>query len=363
MIRRLCTVAVSAAVVLAGCSRPSPRETARPARPSGATPSSSPLATAREDCRGTGLDWATARSACRCDPHCVPGSWQTVRAEITSVNPSIASGRVLELTVRYVNDGASPATLMFAEHARLEVRDEQGSVVFPRSWSTSSGQDWTPCVPAPVGEVAPHNAGDDLVEVVLLPGGTMTERLDWHAGIPERERTTCGWNYAPLHPGRYRLSTQEPVPSKVLDVTVTPVEACVARCPCPAGALALPFAKHPELARVGGVLRVDAPGYTDPVCKQNALVIAHAASGVVAVSGACTDECCPVTFDGALFQCPWCKRTESLRGRGVHSGWPDGSETYGLDGGIVGPERSVPALPRLDVCEDECGVIVSLPAR
>ena len=197
---------------------------------------------------------------------------------------------------------------------------------------------------------------------MLPPGGVLTERLQWHAGKPDRERLTCGWNYVPLAPGAYRLSIHEPVLSNAFDVRVTPAEPCRATCTSTPGTLALPFSRYPKLARVGGAVRVDAPGYVDPVCGQSTLLLAHAADGIVAVAGACTDGCCPAEFGGADFQCPWCKRTHPLRGDKAHSGWRDSSETYSLDGGPEGPNTTVPGLPRLDLCEDECGVVVRPPS-
>ena len=259
------------------------------------------------------------------------------------------------MEVHFVNEGDTPAVLVLADDAHLVVQDAYGSTLYPiDAWSGGWGM--TTCSPAPVGEVSPRNSMGDLAQVSLAPGGTLTERLQWHAGTPERAHPTCGWDYNPLPPGVYRLSVDTPLRTNAVSVQVTAAGPCRATCAAPPGSLALPFTKYPKLARVGESVRVHEPRYVDPVCGKGELLLGHAISGIVAVSGLCTDWCCPAEFDGVGFECPWCKRVP------LHRGDPVDLVDYALDGRAVGPV-SAPSLPRLEVCEDECGAVVKLPAQ
>jgi Rieske Fe-S protein len=121
--------------------------------------------------------------------------------------------------------------------------------------------------------------------------------------------------------------------------------ACTPTCPAGAKVFAVTFADNPELKTVGKGVLVQAPGYADPVCAQNFVIVAQPTAGkFIAFSGSCTHACCSVSFDanGKGFTCP------------CHG------STYDLNGNVTGgPAPS--ALPKLEVCFDECGVYVTLP--
>ena len=270
------------------------------------------------------------------------------------------AGRTLDLEVRYENGGQATAVLDVTDDAQLVVRTASGGAVSAvDAWSTGVGM--TTCSPAPVGQVSPRNSTADVAQVSLPPGGVLIEEVRWHAGAPERDGRTCGWNYAPLSPGAYRLSVSSPVRSNILDVQVVAPGPCQAMCLPAAGSIALPFATYPKLARVVESLRTTDPRYVDPVCGKSELLVAHAVDGIVVVSGACTDRCCPAEFDGSGFECPPCKDPPPQR-PGSPPIDPASRVSYSVDGGVAGPVQA-PSLPRLEVCEDECGVVVRLPAR
>jgi Rieske Fe-S protein len=105
--------------------------------------------------------------------------------------------------------------------------------------------------------------------------------------------------------------------------------------------LALTFSQYPQLQSVGGSVSLNATGYSDPKCGQDAIIVIYAAAGkYVALSTSCTHACCPVAFTGSGFQCP-CHGAE-----------------FDIDGNVTKGPASEP-LPSLPVCADSCGVYVT----
>lgn len=352
-------IAMSALFGLAfSCASGVPRA---PATPAVAAPAPSSPAAAPSACSGTRLDWDAARGACRCGERCGTARWtEAIRATLTASAKEVRAGRELDLEVQYVNTGDTVATLDVTDDARLEAKTSFGSVVRPvDSWSSGVGM--TTCTPAPVGRVAPLNDVADIARVSLAPGGTLTQKLRWHAGTPERDGRTCGWNYNPLAPGVYRLTVTSPATSNTLDVAVVPPGACRATCVASPDSLSLPFATYPKLARVGESLHKSDPRYVDPVCGQSDVLVAHGVDGVVAVSGACTDRCCAAEFDGSGFECPACKGGAPRRRPGTPHGDPGNRAAYSVDGVPRAPNASVAKLPHLEVCADECAIVVTFP--
>jgi thiosulfate dehydrogenase [quinone] large subunit len=107
--------------------------------------------------------------------------------------------------------------------------------------------------------------------------------------------------------------------------------------------MALRFDQYPQMQPVGGSAIVQAPGYSDPVCRSNAVIVVQVAAGQFqAFQASCTHNCCPVQFDGKGFICP------------CHG------STFDLTGKVTGGPARAP-LEKLDACSDECGVYVTLP--
>ncbi len=119
--------------------------------------------------------------------------------------------------------------------------------------------------------------------------------------------------------------------------------SCGSACASGTQVLFLAFAKYPALERMGGSAFVVAPGYADPVCQQDAIIVAQPSAGqYVALSSSCTHACCSVRFTGNDFVCP------------CHG------SRYATDGNVtVGP--AVSPLQKLAVCADTCGVYVTIP--
>ena len=106
----------------------------------------------------------------------------------------------------------------------------------------------------------------------------------------------------------------------------------------------LSFADHTQLANVGGSALINAPGYSDPVCGFDIVIVAQPAAGqFVAFSAACTHECCTVNYNASAkqFDCH------------CHG------SVFSTTGAVVSGPASTP-LPKLAVCADACGVTVTL---
>lgn len=113
-------------------------------------------------------------------------------------------------------------------------------------------------------------------------------------------------------------------------------------CPSSGNVLALPFQQYPQLLQPGGNVTVNANGYSDPVCKMNAIIVIQTGHGeYVALSASCTHTCCPVGVKGGNeLYCP------------CHGA------TYDFTGKVTNGPATLP-LQSLDVCVDEAGVYVS----
>jgi Rieske Fe-S protein len=120
-------------------------------------------------------------------------------------------------------------------------------------------------------------------------------------------------------------------------------EVSCSACPTSGKVVVLTFAEFPTLRQVGGSLLHEVPGYTDPVCQADFILVAQPSAGqFVAVSASCTHQCCTVTFSGSGFDCP------------CHG------SAFALDGRVTrGPAAR--SLQKLAVCANECGVTVTIP--
>jgi Rieske Fe-S protein len=120
---------------------------------------------------------------------------------------------------------------------------------------------------------------------------------------------------------------------------------CQPTCSAGTQTLEFPFSKFPQLKNVGGSASGNAPGYSDPSCHLDIIVVAQPSAGTyVAFSAGCPHQCCPVSFIKA--------RTEFV--------CPCHGSTFDLNGRVTGgPAPS--GLHKLSVCADECGVYVSFP--
>jgi Rieske Fe-S protein len=121
--------------------------------------------------------------------------------------------------------------------------------------------------------------------------------------------------------------------------------ACQATCSADAKTLEFPFSEYPQLKNVGGSAWNSAPGYSDPSCHRDMIVVAHPSAGTyVAFSASCPHQCCPVSFNMTRteFVCPCHGSTFDIRGRVTGGPAPNG-------------------LQELSGCADECGVYVSFP--
>jgi len=110
-----------------------------------------------------------------------------------------------------------------------------------------------------------------------------------------------------------------------------------------ANTVTFPFSKYPQLQNVGGSASGSAPGYADPSCRLDLIIVAQPAAGTyVAFSAACPHQCCPVSFSET--------RTEFV--------CPCHGSTFDMNGAVTGG-LAPNGLQKLSVCVDECGVNVS----
>jgi hypothetical protein len=124
---------------------------------------------------------------------------------MTASADQVSAGGTIAIEVLHRNDTAEPVAAVLGEGSVLVMTTELGHEIPPRdAWAYSEGR--YPCSPAPVGRSQPQNY--DMAAVVIRPGGALHETFEWHAGRPERDGLTCGWNYTPLQPGLYRVSLQ-----------------------------------------------------------------------------------------------------------------------------------------------------------
>jgi Rieske Fe-S protein len=93
----------------------------------------------------------------------------------------------------------------------------------------------------------------------------------------------------------------------------------------------------------GGSATVTASGYSDPNCGKNQIIVVHTGSGYVAVSTACTHQCCAVSLVSATsgFRCPCHGATFDITGKTTS---------------FIAP-LSLPSLP---VCADASAVHVTI---
>jgi Rieske Fe-S protein len=110
--------------------------------------------------------------------------------------------------------------------------------------------------------------------------------------------------------------------------------------------LVLSFSQYPELAKVGGNVRVPATGYTDPNCGPggNIIVIQDSLGHYVALSTSCPHACCEVNF---VAGCAWAFTC------------PCHGALFDVAGKSAGIKTTLP-LPSLPVCADANGVSVTL---
>jgi len=121
--------------------------------------------------------------------------------------------------------------------------------------------------------------------------------------------------------------------------------ACGATCATGTKTLAFTFAKYPQLKNVGGSALNNAPGYSDPSCGLDIIVVAQPTAGkYVAFSAGCPHACCTVAYNKG--------RTEFL--------CPCHGSTFNTSGQVTGGPAPN-GLQKLSVCADECGVYVSYP--
>ncbi len=121
--------------------------------------------------------------------------------------------------------------------------------------------------------------------------------------------------------------------------------ACQATCASGSKALEFPFAKYPALKNVGGSAVNNAPGYSDPSCGLDIIVVAQPSAGkYVAFSAGCPHQCCTVAYNKS--------RTEFM--------CPCHGSTFDTSGQVTGGPAPT-GLQSLTVCSDDCGVYVSYP--
>ena len=122
-----------------------------------------------------------------------------------------------------------------------------------------------------------------------------------------------------------------------------PLEAgCASSCSTgPIGA-ELTFDAYPSLDQVGGSTLFQLPGYSDPACGSDVIIVLQPTAGeFLAFSASCTHACCAVTY----------QPSESRFYCGCHG------SAYDLKGKVTaGPATR--ALTALKVCSDACGVQV-----
>lgn len=119
--------------------------------------------------------------------------------------------------------------------------------------------------------------------------------------------------------------------------------ACAPTCTADDKTVVLSFADHPELANVGGSVKLEDPRYKDPVCGLDFIMVAQPTAGnYIALAGACTHSCCTISFNKTFFSCPCHGSRFNLAGKVT-----------------TGPATQ--ALQLLSVCADDCAVYVQLP--
>jgi len=122
--------------------------------------------------------------------------------------------------------------------------------------------------------------------------------------------------------------------------------ACQVTCTSGTKTLEFTFAKYPALKNVGGSAVNNAPGYSDPSCGRDVIIVAQPTAGkYVAFSAACSHQCCIVGYDA--------KKTEFL--------CPCHQSTFNDTSGQVTGGPAPNGLQKLTVCVDECAVYVSYP--
>ncbi len=115
-------------------------------------------------------------------------------------------------------------------------------------------------------------------------------------------------------------------------------------CSTTGNVLSLSFSQYLKLMTAGGTAVVAASGYSDPNCgKSQIIVVCKAAGQYVALSTACTHQCCAVSFVSVSsgFRCPCHGATFDINGKNKSS---------------IAPRP----LPSLSVCSDSTGVYVTL---
>ena len=120
--------------------------------------------------------------------------------------------------------------------------------------------------------------------------------------------------------------------------------ACRPTCPVATRTVAFPFSDYPQLKNPGGSAVDGAPGYSDPSCHLDKIIVVQTSVGnYLAFSAACPHQCCPISFDAAHaeFVCPCHGSTFDIRGRVSNGPAPNG-------------------LQPLPACADECAVYVTI---
>jgi Rieske Fe-S protein len=121
--------------------------------------------------------------------------------------------------------------------------------------------------------------------------------------------------------------------------------ACQPTCAAGTKTVDFPFSVYPQLQNVGGSALNSAPGYSDPSCHVDTIIVAQPSAGTyVAFSAGCPHECCVVSWNEthSEFVCPCHGSTFDISGQVSGGPAPNG-------------------LQQLSVCADDCGVYVSLP--
>lgn len=86
----------------------------------------------------------------------------------------------------------------------------------------------------------------------------------------------------------------------------TVVGTCTSKtCGGSAGPLVLSLSSYPALTTVGGGVSVTLPGYSDPICNSDTVLVAQVAPGTFAAfAGSDTRSCCPLTVQSGAFRDP-----------------------------------------------------------
>lgn len=119
--------------------------------------------------------------------------------------------------------------------------------------------------------------------------------------------------------------------------------ACQPTCAAGSKSITFLFADYPALKNVGGSALNNAPGYRDPSCSLDVVIVVQPTAGqYVAYSAACSHQCCTVHYSSAQkeFVCP------------CHG------STFSTDGKVTGGPAPT-GLAKLQVCADACGVTVT----